>query len=80
MTMAFNPKQFKQKKKRVMDPNIVRPNLFSHEKKLKESAAAFAELQDRVHNQAQLIEKLRAKLEQIDSLVNIIGHSINNKK
>jgi len=38
--MAFNPKQFKQKKKRAVDPNAPpRPNLLSHEKKLKESQA-----------------------------------------
>jgi hypothetical protein len=76
----FNPKQFKQKKKRVMDPNIVRPNLFSHEKKLKESAAAFAELQDRVHRQQDIIDRLRARIDQLESLVNIIGHSLNNKR
>jgi len=78
--MMFNPKQFKQKKKRVMDPNIVRPNLFSHEKKLKESAAAFAELQDRVHRQQDIIDRLRARIDQLESLVNIIGHSLNNKR
>jgi len=76
----FNPKQFKQKKKRVMDPNIVRPNLFSHEKKLKESAAAFSELQDRVHRQQDIIDRLRARIDQLESLVNIIGHSLNNKR
>jgi len=76
----FNPKQFKQKKKRVMDPNIVRPNLFSHEKKLKESAAAFAELQDLVHRQQDIIDRLRARIDQLESLVNIIGHSLNNKR
>lgn len=32
-------KQYRQKPKRKLDPNIPRPNLFSHEKKLKELTA-----------------------------------------
>ena len=40
--MAYNPAQFKAKKKRAVDPNAPpRPNLLSHEKKMKESQAAF---------------------------------------
>ena len=40
--MAFNAKQFKQKKKRAVDPNAPpRPNLLTHEKRMKESQAAF---------------------------------------
>jgi hypothetical protein len=76
----FNPNQFKQKKKRVMDPNIPRPNLFSHEKKLKENAQTVGELQDIVRKQAELISRLQRRLETIESTVNIIGHSINNRR
>jgi septal ring factor EnvC (AmiA/AmiB activator) len=59
--MAFNPQQFKQKKKREVDPNAPpRPNLMSHDKTIREGQAAFNQLEDRVRRQADELSKLKA--------------------
>ena len=59
--MAFNPKMFKQKKKREVDPNAPpRPNLMSHDKTIREGQQAFAQLEDRVQKQAEEIAKLKS--------------------
>lgn len=59
--MAFNPLQFKQKKKREVDPNAPpRPNLMSHDKTIREGQAAFSQLEDRVRRQAEEIAKLKS--------------------
>lgn len=60
--MAFNPAQFKQKKKREVDPNAPpRPNLMSHDKTIRESQAAFLQLEDRVRRQSEELETLKNK-------------------
>ena len=60
--MAFNPQQFKQKKKRAVDPNAPpRPNLMSHDKKLREQTAAVDRLLRLVERQQDEIETLKAK-------------------
>ena len=59
--MAFNPNQFKQKKKRAVDPNAPpRPNLMSHDKTIREGQAAFTRLEDRVREQAEEISRLKS--------------------
>lgn len=77
----FNFKQFKQKKKRVVDPNAPpRPNLLTHEKKLKESQAAFDELQRLVYTQQQEIDSLRSKMRDMQSSMEmLIGYVRRNK-
>lgn len=66
-------KQFKQKKKRAVDPNAPpRPNLLSHEKRMKESQAAFEELYHRVRQQEEIIANLRTKLNFIENTVDYI--------
>lgn len=58
--MAFNPKQFKQKKKREVDPNAPpRPNLMSHDKTIREGQMAFTRLEDRVRDQEEQIRSLK---------------------
>lgn len=58
--MAFNPAQFKQKKKREVDPNAPpRPNLMSHDKTIREGQMAFTRLEDRVQAQAEEISRLK---------------------
>ena len=53
---------FQQKKKRAVDPNAPpRPNLLSHEKKLKESQQAFDRILRIVERQQDEIETLKAK-------------------
>ena len=62
MKMAFNPQQFKQKKKRAVDPNAPpRPNLMSHDKTIREGQQAFSQLEDHVRRQAEEMETLKNK-------------------
>ena len=75
--MAFNPRQFKEKKKRAVDPNAPpRPNLMSHDKKIRETDQTIAGLQHIVNQQQDEIERLKARYNEmqqsITMLVNII--------
>jgi hypothetical protein len=73
--MAFNPNQFKQKKKRVVDPNAPpRPNLLSHDKTIREGQMAFTRLEDRVNQQAEEIAKLKTDY---SNLQQSIAHILN---
>ena len=74
--MAFNPTQFKQKKKRAVDPNAPpRPNLMSHDKTIRESQAAFTRLEDRVQQQAEEIARLKSDYANMQqSVAHIINH------
>jgi hypothetical protein len=70
--MAFNPLQFKQKKKRVVNPDIPRPNLFSHEKKLKESQTIIEDLQIQLRRQTEEIAALKSNYLNMQQSVNQI--------
>ena len=71
--MAFNPLQFKVKKKRAVDPNAPpRPNLLSQDKKLRETTEAFGRLHDLVRKQDQEIASLKNKYENMQASVNQI--------
>ena len=74
--MAFNPLQYKHKKKRKVNPDIPRPNLFSHEKKLKEQTEAMDRLLQLVERQQAELESLRYKYQQmqqsIDQIINVL--------
>ena len=66
----FNPAQFKQKKKRPVDPNAPpRPNLMSHDKKLREQTQAFDRLLHIVERQQTEIERLQTKYENMQNSV-----------
>jgi hypothetical protein len=79
--MTYNPAQFKAKKKRAVDPNAPpRPNLLSHEKKMKESQAAFEELYRKVHQQEILIESLRTKFQFLENTINYIVSKLKGNK
>lgn len=68
--MAFNPEQFKPKKKRAVDPNAPpRPNLLSQDKKLREQTAAVDRLLNIVERQQDEIENLRSKYTQMQQSV-----------
>jgi DNA-binding transcriptional regulator GbsR (MarR family) len=68
--MAFNPNQFKQKKKREVDPNAPpRPNLMSHDKTIREGQQAFTQLEDRVQKQAEEIARLKSDYANIQQSV-----------
>ena len=73
--MAFNPQQFKQKKKREIDPNAPpRPNLMSHDKTIREGQQAFTQLEDRVRRQAEELETLKNKYADLQQSV---AHILN---
>lgn len=75
----MNPGQFKQKKKRKVDPDRPRPNLFSHEKKLKENQETMDGLRAVIDDQRRQIETLKNRLNTLESTVNIIGHAIRRR-
>ena len=75
----MNPAQFKQKKKRKVDPDRPRPNLFSHEKKLKENQETMDGLRAVIDDQRRQIETLKNRLNTLESTVNIIGHAIRRR-
>lgn len=82
--MAFNPQQFKQKKKREVDPNAPpRPNLMSHDKTIREGQAAFTALEDRVRRQAEDIERLRSDYRNlqasIERILNYLSKGFSKK-
>jgi hypothetical protein len=75
--MAFNPQQFKQKKKRAVDPNAPpRPNLLSQDKKLRETTEAFGKLQELVIRQQSIIDDLQNKYsrmqQSVEQLINFV--------
>ena len=58
----FNPRMFKQKAKRAVDPNAPpRPNLLSQDKKLRETEGTISALQQQIRRQADEIASLKAK-------------------
>jgi hypothetical protein len=60
--MAYNPAQFKAKKKRAVDPNAPpRPNLLSHDKVIREQKDVILNLQLQIHRQAEELESLKYK-------------------
>lgn len=75
----FNPAQFKKKKKRVMDPNIVRPNLFSHEKKLKETSASMGTMANRILQQERQITKLEGQVKDLQQSINMLLDVVRRK-
>jgi septal ring factor EnvC (AmiA/AmiB activator) len=79
--MAFNPDQFKKKKKRAVDPNAPpRPNLLSQDKKLRETQAAFAELENRLIRQTEEINSLKTKFDNMQqSMSQLINYVRRNK-
>ena len=72
----FNPKMFKQKKKREVDPNALpRPNLMSHDKTIREGRIEFDRLRDLVNQQADEITTLKNKYNNMQSSVDrILGY------
>ena len=79
--MAFNPLQFKKKKKRAVDPNAPpRPNLLSQDKKLRETQAAFGELTNLVRAQAEEIESMKIKFRNMQSSMEQLINYVRNKR
>lgn len=78
--MAFNPKQFKHKKKRPVDPNAPpRPNLLSHDKKLREQTEAFSRLLGMVERQQDQIESLESKIRYMATVIERLHSAVSKK-
>ena len=77
----FNPKMFKQKKKREVDPNAPpRPNLLSQDKKLRETTDAFGKLHVMVANQQATIDELKSKYARMQQSMEQLINYVRNKK
>lgn len=77
----MNPLQFKQKKKRAVDPNAPpRPNLMSHEKRMKESAIEFDQLARQVENQANELSALRTKFSNMQTSIDMLINYVRKNK
>ena len=76
----FNPKMFKQKKKRAVDPNAPpRPNLLSHDKTIREGQAAFSNLENRVRSQQEEIDKLKSNYSNMQQSINQLINLVRRK-
>ena len=64
--------QYKQKKKRAVDPNAPpRPNLLNHEKRMKESDAKLA-------SQAHVNERMKKELDRAVRRISDLEQQLNN--
>lgn len=78
--MSFNPKQFKQKKKRAVNPDAPpRPNLMTHDKKIREQTDAVGRLIGLVHRQQAQIERLQSKYESMQTSIDQILHYLRKR-
>jgi DNA-binding transcriptional regulator GbsR (MarR family) len=77
----FNPLQFKQKKKRAVDPNAPpRPNLLSQDKKLREQEGVVGRLQHQINQQAEEITRLRSNYADMQQSINQIVNYLRKGK
>ena len=71
--MAFDPRQFKQKKKRAVDPNAPpRPNLMSHDKVIREQKDIIRGLEDKIFKLSNEISTIKANYVNMQQSVNQI--------
>lgn len=76
---------YKSRKKRVVDPNAPpRPNLFSHEKSIKETRLSVDEMRDKMTQMERHMERqeerLRSLSSQIDQIRSYLAHSRGDAK
>ena len=68
---------YKQKKKRTVNPDIPRPNLFSHEKTLREQGSTMSAMQRHVDALTRKAESQAIKIQNLEntvsSLLRILG-------
>jgi hypothetical protein len=74
-------KAMKAKKKRAVDPNAPpRPNLMTHEVKLREQKQDFQSLVNIVQQQEEKIRRLESKLNYQTNYLQTLHHKISNNK
>ena len=69
----------KQKKKRAVNPDIVRPNLFTHEKKLKDMQAVNDTAVDTIQRLQSRVQRLEAKLSSQTTYLQALHNKLQNK-
>lgn len=62
--------QYKQKKKRRVNPDIPRPNLMSHEVKIKEQSAKIEEYERGISEMRSEVDRLSRKVRTLENTVN----------
>ena len=76
----FNPDQFKPKKKRAVDPNAPpRPNLMSHDKKLREQTEAVGRLVQIVQRQQEEIDRLKNEYRNMQASIEQLINTLRRK-
>ncbi len=76
----FNPEQFKPKKKRAVDPNAPpRPNLLSHDKKLREQTEAVGRLVQIVQRQQEEIDRLKSEYRNMQASIEQLINTLRRK-
>jgi len=60
---------YKQKKKRAVNPDIVRPNLFSHDKTIKEQGANLEEAMSLVNSMGRRVEQQQTRINNLETTV-----------
>jgi hypothetical protein len=79
--MAFNPEQFRPKKKRAVDPNAPpRPNLLSQDKKLREQQDIITDLYRRLSIQSEQLDQMRIKYESMQQSISQILNYLRKGK
>lgn len=73
-------KSMKVKKKRAVNPDIPRPNLFSHEKQLKDMQATNTQLAAQVQELHQQVQRLERKLRAQSDYLNTLHQRVVLKK
>ena len=75
--MAFDPRQFKQKKKRAVDPNAPpRPNLMSHDKVIREQKDVIMALEEKVRFLSEEVSLMKSKYcdmqQSVEQIINVL--------
>ena len=71
---------YRTKKKRAVDPNAPpRPNLLSHEKKLKDTTATIEHLQQENHMLRRRLDDLESKLTNQTSYLNTLHQYVHSR-
>jgi hypothetical protein len=73
-------KSMKVKKKRAVNPDIPRPNLFSHEKQLKDMQSTNTQLAAQVQELHQQVQRLERKLRAQSDYLNTLHQRVVLKK
>ncbi len=72
-------KAMKQKKKRAVNPDIPRPNLFTHEKKLKDMQTVNDSAMQTIQQLQSRVQRLESKLASQTTYLQALHSKLNNK-